>query len=326
MAHLGTLWRDPQILAEVVDMLDEVAHRLEQDRELDIVAGSAGCIAGLLSLSACVEGSTNGLSSTRAMETAVRCGEHLLSLARQMPQGVAWDSPFPTRAPLTGFSHGAAGIGWALLTLAARSGDERFRAAGIGAIAYERNVFSPRDQNWPDLRATEDAPAANCADDEAPVTDRPQTPHGPLSWCHGAPGIGLARLRCRRSLNDPMLRQEIETAVEATLAGGFAFNHALCHGDLGNLELLSEATRAFPDAPWRDRTDRVAAGILQSIETDGWRCANPMQIESPGLMTGLAGIGYALLRQAEPERVPSVLMLDPPIPSPVIDMSGVRRI
>ena len=33
---------------------------------------------------------------------------------------------------------------------------------------------------------------------------------------------------------------------------------------------------------------------------------------SPGLMTGLAGMGYALLRLAEPAHVPSVLMLAPP--------------
>jgi lantibiotic modifying enzyme len=34
------------------------------------------------------------------------------------------------------------------------------------------------------------------------------------------------------------------------------------------------------------------------------------------LMTGLAGIGYELLRLAKPERVPSVLSLDPPLVIP----------
>ncbi|MFL6196078.1 MAG: hypothetical protein ACJ75H_18005 [Thermoanaerobaculia bacterium] len=32
----------------------------------------------------------------------------------------------------------------------------------------------------------------------------------------------------------------------------------------------------------------------------------------PGLLTGLAGIGYGLLRAADPEHVPSVLLLDLP--------------
>ena len=42
-------------------------------------------------------------------------------------------------AHLCGVSHGAAGIGWALLELFAATGDERFRAAAIGAFAYERS-------------------------------------------------------------------------------------------------------------------------------------------------------------------------------------------
>jgi lantibiotic modifying enzyme len=37
-----------------------------------------------------------------------------------------------------------------------------------------------------------------------------------------------------------------------------------------------------------------------------------MQLTNPGLMVGLAGIGYGLLRLADPQRVPSVLVLAPP--------------
>jgi len=36
-------------------------------------------------------------------------------------------------------------------------------------------------------------------------------------------------------------------------------------------------------------------------------------VEIPSLMLGLAGIGYELLRLAEPDWVPSVLMLAPPV-------------
>jgi lantibiotic modifying enzyme len=38
-----------------------------------------------------------------------------------------------------------------------------------------------------------------------------------------------------------------------------------------------------------------------------------MNLEAPGLMTGITGIGYQLLRLAEPARVPSVLTLAPPV-------------
>ncbi len=46
-----------------------------------------------------------------------------------------------------------------------------------------------------------------------------------------------------------------------------------------------------------------------------WRCATPLAVETPGLMTGLAGIGYQLLRLADPASVPSVL--DPDLPGMV---------
>jgi len=64
---------------------------------------------------------------------------------------------------------------------------------------------------------------------------------------------------------------------------------------------------------WEAEAERQAAAMLASCTEQGWQCRTPLAIESPGLLSGLAGIGYELLRQAEPERVPSVLMLQPPV-------------
>lgn len=223
-----------------------------------------------------------------------------------MPQGLAWDSPFPARGPLTGFSHGAAGIAWALLELAAATGENRFRTAGLGGIAYERSLFSTEAGNWPDLRLLERGRKAE-RDEPAPFQ---------VAWCHGAPGIGLARLLCRPHVAEPFLDEEIKAAVRTTLVAGFGINHSLCHGELGNLELVFEAARIFPDSSWEADTQRLLGHTVAGIERDGWLCGNPLATESPGLMTGIAGIGYGLLRCAEPTRVPSVLSLAPPTARP----------
>ena len=61
------------------------------------------------------------------------------------------------------------------------------------------------------------------------------------AWCHGAPGIGLARLRSLPHLDDATSRAEIGTALATTLAEGFGRNHSLCHGDLGNLDFVVQA-------------------------------------------------------------------------------------
>jgi lantibiotic modifying enzyme len=106
------------------------------------------------------------------------------------------------------------------------------------------------------------------------------------------------------SWRGPREEAEIAQAVETTLAQGFGANHSLCHGDLGSLDLLLAAGCA--EAAERGRA------VLDGIGAHGWLCGTPRHAETPGLLNGLAGIGYGLLRAADPAGVPSVLMLEPP--------------
>ncbi|MGB8861671.1 MAG: lanthionine synthetase LanC family protein, partial [Ilumatobacteraceae bacterium] len=92
-------------------------------------------------------------------------------------------------------------------------------------------------------------------------------------------------------------------------------NHSLCHGTAGNLELLAQAAASpvLPEAVrrrCRHQLGRWTAELVDDILQQGPRCATRLGIDTPGLMTGLAGIGLELLRLAEPGRVPSVLTLD----------------
>lgn len=296
LAHLGALWQDRELFAQAEQLIDRLPPLIAEDEKFDIIAGSAGCIFGLLSLHHCVP-------SPRTLAMARQCGQRLLERAQPMAQGAAWPNSIASRGPLTGFSHGAAGIAFALLELAQATGDSRFHTQALAAIAYERSQFVPEKNNWANLRLLPDE------DREAQLKE----PINCLtSWCHGAPGIGLARQHGLRHLDDRATRDEIEVALKTT-AGSFGTNHTLCHGDLGNLELLHEAGRILPDRGWSRHANRVAAGILESIERDGWLCATPQGVQTPGLMTGLAGIGYGLLRLAEPEKVPSVLAMAPPV-------------
>jgi type 2 lantibiotic biosynthesis protein LanM len=302
LAHLSALWRQSQLADEAEAIVGHLPGFIERDLDFDIIGGAAGCIAGLVALYRCVP-------SDRTLAAAILCGEHLLAHAQPMRRGLGWVSESVASKPLTGFSHGGAGIAWALLELAAASGEERFRTAALGVIAYERSLFDPSEENWPDLRELEDSDA----------TGRKQ--NFAMAWCHGAPGIGLGRLLSLGHLEDSQVRSEIDIALETTLARGFGASHCLCHGDLGNLELLLEAGRKLRDPRWRVEANRLAAMILESIEQNGWLCGNPLGVESPGLMTGLAGIGYELLRLAEPDRVPTVLGLAPP---PGVEITATR--
>jgi type 2 lantibiotic biosynthesis protein LanM len=291
-ARLSVLWEQPQLLQEVEMLLERLPSRIEADTQFDIISGSAGCLVALLSFA-------DRTHSERAMELARLCGQHLVQHARPQAEGVGWVT-LPGSPPLTGFSHGVAGIAHALLELWARTGDEVFRTTACAGLTYERSLFSTQAGNWPDLRCFETDPKA------APDKE----PQCAVAWCHGAPGIGLARLCALRHLNDPLLLEEIEAAVKATLERGLDSGHSLCHGGMGNLELVWMAQRRLPERFGQLPVGMAVAGMVESIRQNGWLCGNPLNVESPGLMTGIAGIGYGLLHLAVPEQVPSVLTLE----------------
>jgi lantibiotic modifying enzyme len=103
--------------------------------------------------------------------------------------------------------------------------------------------------------------------------------------------------------------------AEAIRDRGFGRNHSLCHGDLGSLEFLARAAVTLDDRNLVWEARRMATTIVDDIERHGWRCGTPLGVETPGLLTGLAGIGYGLLRTVRPDLVPSVLALEPPLRS-----------
>ena len=295
LTQLGILWHRPDLVVEADALVERLMPLIEKDEQYDIIGGAAGCVAGLLGL-------YRVMASDRTLDAALRCGRRLVEKAQEMPQGVGWLVKGMGPTPLTGFSHGAAGIAWALLELAALTGEKIFRATALRALQYERSLFSATEGNWPDLR--ELRVTGTTANDNAT--------RFVMAWCHGAPGIGLSRLLCLQHVYGGEIHSEIEAALATTVTKGFGANHSICHGDLGNLELLLAAHLTLREPRWQAEVNRMIAIILEDAEQNGWRCGNPAGVEAPGLMTGLAGIGYQLLRLAQPNRVPSILALASP--------------
>ena len=125
-------------------MVERTPDLIERDDFLDVITGSAGCIGSLLSL-------YHQKPSERTLAVAVQCGDRLLAQAQTMARGIGWRTTMMPQ-PLTGFSHGAAGMAWALLQLASVTGIGRFDTAAREAMAYEQHLFAPAQGNWPDLR------------------------------------------------------------------------------------------------------------------------------------------------------------------------------
>jgi class II lanthipeptide synthase len=208
---------------------------------------------------------------------------------------VPWDEGAPG---LTGLSHGAAGVGYALLELHRVTRSEPFRATALAAFKYERGLFDPEAGNWLDLSGGSD----------------PEERRFLVAWCHGAPGIALTRLRALDLLDDAGCRADAVAGtrttreeVRAGLATGSG-NYSLCHGLAGNAEILLHARDVLGGAWEAERTlalEVAEAGIERHGATGRW--PSGLRGEAPGLMLGLAGTALFYLRLHDPS-VPSVLL------------------
>lgn len=278
------------------DAADDLAARtldvVDSDAEFDVVGGAAGTIAALRILD---ERRPDGPAAAVIRAAA----DHLVTSAAAQSPGVGWMPALIAEhslasGPLSGFGHGTAGIAWALGEAHRLLGDDRYADVCLAAVDYERSLFDTAAGAWRDLRE----------DDGAAVIS---------AWCHGAVGIGLARLGLRDTVlaGDQRVDDEITAALNNARTIGYGGSHSLCHGDLGTVDFFLEAANHATGSHLRQETNRWGAAILDSIRTQGWQCGLPFGEAAPSLMVGLAGIGYGLLRLANPHRVPSILTLAP---------------
>src|SRR5262249_4474012 len=248
---------------------------IEADEDLDVIAGSAGVMVALLALE-------RAGSSERALELARRCGERLLSRARQTANGLIWVNIFSGGETPTRFGHRASGIPHALLLLADRTGDESARLGARYALRAERRHLEPAIE-----RGVADGPESQATTLSAHAERTLST-----SWCHGFAGLALARLEAGDL--DPQLAGDRDEWLRIVEEHGFGRSHCLCHGDLGSLDILDRASRRSRPPGAASVTPALArrvAGVLDSAAELGWRCGTMSEVEAPGLMNGLAGIG-----------------------------------
>lgn len=280
LAHAASVLDEPRYASMASQLLQRASENIQQDEQLDVIAGVAGFV--LVAVTLLQQQPDPALSHSVA-----RACDHLVATAEAQPIGVGWRTRVEATQPLTGFSHGASGMALALHRAGQILGRPDYCAVATQAMRYERACFDAMGGYWPDYRQI-----ASRTSEERPPTMN--------AWCHGAPGIGLARLEIlettRRNGSD--LHQDLSYALRETCARGFQGNHSLCHGMLGNFALVERARRSgiVPDEVHGH--PRIAQWILDSIEQAGPLCGIPKGIETPGLMTGLAGIGLGLLQLA----------------------------
>ena len=293
LLHASRLLDEPALLEDarrVTDLITEDV--IASDRALDVIGGAAGAILSLLAL-------YEVRPDRRILEPAIACGGHLLEARTATDAGLrAWVTDEGLRT--TGFAHGTAGIVYSLLRLYGHTRDPRFLEAAKEAIAYEDTQYSPENHNWVDFK-------------------EPGEPAYQWQWCHGAPGIGLARVGGLGVLDTGQVREDIDLAVQTTLDFGVQGVDHPCCGNMGRAELLLSAGQRLARPELEEAARANAWRVVSRAERTGGFVLHPMlprQVDNPGFFQGTAGIGYELLRMARPDLLPSVLLWESASSSP----------
>ncbi|MEZ4715941.1 MAG: hypothetical protein R2851_07615 [Caldilineaceae bacterium] len=205
------------------------------------------------------------------------------------------------------------GIAGRCCTLASATGDARYGDAAHQAMDYERSVFSPVRPTGP-----------ICVTATLPESDAPRCM---AAWCHGAVGIGLNGLTPGGFLSTlhgymPATATSLTSAPSTKRfkprwmprCGTAWRDHSALSRRLAGLDLCCSRPNCCgmgPDAARRPRRLRATAA-LPAAGPGGRLALRQRKVTMPSLMLGLAGIGYQLLRLADPDQVPSLLLMAPP--------------
>lgn len=253
---------------------------IAEDDTLDVIDGSAGTLLALLAYH-------ERFDDPAVLERAIACGDRLLAARESFRGYQVWSTS--EAVPLTGFSHGTAGIAWALARLAAATGDTRYADAVREALAFEADLYDSGRRNWP----------VGLDDPEFP--DR---------WCHGRAGIALARLGIADRLTSSILPTHPSEVLPATADGEPGPLDDLCCGNFGRMEaLLVGADHGILD---RRNARELAGRVLARRDRDGMLAlgGRTLSMVNPSLFKGEAGAAYTLLRACDTDALPCVVLFE----------------
>ncbi len=277
-----------EAIARACALAERIPEAVAADDTYDLLTGMAGAVVPLLRLAECTK-------DERWSGMAFAIGERLAALATPTESGAYWaNGKYPNG--LGGLAHGATGIGWALSRLAdaaeATASSPAFGVLADRAFAFEESLYDPKERGWRDMREV-GRPGVIAA-----------------AWCHGAGGIGVVAADRLARGGGPQWEDVLRRAAAGCWADGFGWNHTLCHGDLGSWEVLAHAMEAGPAPEGLDR-ETLSAHILGTLEEYGPISGLARNAFTPGLLPGVGGVAYQLLRMHPDSGLPSVLLPDP---------------
>ncbi|MDA1476954.1 type 2 lanthipeptide synthetase LanM family protein [Bacillus changyiensis] len=280
---LSELYDDYNSTNFITANIDCILSNIRKDTVHDVIGGAAGALGVFESL---VRTNDKELQEA-AINGAFACSNKLINSVTNDNGMSYWPSRSSTA--YSGFSHGNSGIIAYLYKLYTMTNDYRILSSIEKALKFERSLYSNKEKNW------------------YSTAKKNKFSNG---WCHGAPGILLSKLILKEhGFSDSRIDQEINIGISSTCLNGIGNNPTYCHGDLGNLAILNYASEITGQVDLKNKTIQTYQDLFDNVLSKEWNKKNLKCTWSVGLMIGITGFGYSMLRHYAPEIVSEFLWL-----------------
>jgi lantibiotic modifying enzyme len=250
-------------------------------RETDLISGLAG--VGVYALERLPRP-----SGKRILELVVH---RLSELGEQVPDGMTWSKPDGSYN--LGVAHGIPGLVGFLGQACAAGVSEAYELLE-GAVRW---LLARR---WPRGSAVEFSTS---------ISVGAERPADRVSWCYGNPGIAVALLLAARAVGEKHWENEALDLALAAAARGTGdpkvVDASVCHGSAGNAHLFNRLFQATGDERFRDAAtswvaktfelQKQGSGLAGFMTLRGNADNKTAWVKDPGLLSGIAGTGLALL-------------------------------
>lgn len=260
--------------------------------EMDLLSGAAGNLLVLTHL-------YHYYKSATLLDGIHQLLQRIINDTRVSAQGVKWDHRKMAYDSLTGFSHGAAGIAYALLETGRYFGYTGLYALAKAGLDYELQYYDADQASWPDLRIGQ--LRYNLPDAHTWQLHIFKAGMKPLnSWAHGPAGTAITYLHYAAITGDTAFEEILHNCIQRCLRDirTAREDYTLCSGYAGMAIVLQEYARQYPHLSEEipAAVEQITAGAAALYNATGsFNTFTPANREDPGLFSGRAGIGYMLL-------------------------------
>ena len=246
---------------------------LPQDENYDLLSGNAGAAIAALKLyqikKECAE------PADQYLKEAVEIEKSLWNRRQTMEKGCGWKLSCAEK-PLAGMAHGNSGFLMLYTALYQITGNREYLKKINLLCEYENSLYSEEKENWLDLRSPED---------EKKVMN---------AWCHGAPGILLARLEIEKIKEHQETEEDIKRASHSLFYGKENGKICICHGLAGRILIMKKYLEQHKNPEFREIYNQKVQELFFMLEQKD--DLNASETRNPAFMNGMSGVAYALLK------------------------------